>query len=398
MRIVKIFQICFFLLVLLGINILYANSKEVQTNSRANSRANSIVNSKTNIVTNNRQNNIPKIVLKETTANPVANVSNYQKIKDFDNVSVAKKAIKSTIELNSFSIRKLENKTEKIKSSATGFFINEEGLILTNYHNISGYETFQAVDYKDNKYDLKIFSYDEESDIALLKINEKDQNKIEKYDYIEFGDSDKIEIGEEIMLAGNPFSIGISVSKGIISAKNREINSKYIDLIQTDATINNGNSGGPMIDRNSQLIGIVTSIKSKNGKDSGVGFAIPSNYAKFIVDKLIKNGSFERGWIGLSVKDMNLADSENNKIYEKIANEKIKTGFFVTEVVNNGPAFIAGIKASDIIVKLNNQQINNTKELIKKIFQFENNERISITLIRAGKLKEIEVIVSTNSK
>ncbi len=239
------------------------------------------------------------------------------------------------------------------KSSAlgSGFIIDEKGIVVTNNHVIQDAEDIIVKVNGDEEFKAKIIGSDPLSDIAVLQL-ETDK----KFIPVAFGDSDKARIGDWVMAIGNPFGLGGTVTSGIISARNRSIGlSRYEDYIQTDASINSGNSGGPLFDMNGDVIGINTAILGRSGS-IGIGFSIPSNSAKLVIDQLIEFGETKRGWLGVRIQD----------VTQEIANvEKLDEprGALVASVAENSPSAKAGIKAGDIILEFNGVKINQMKEL-----------------------------------
>ena len=187
----------------------------------------------------------------------------------------------------------------KATSLGSGFVIKKNGTVITNNHVIANAEDI-IVRINNKEYKAKVIGADPYSDLAVLKIDTKETFKI-----VEFGNSDKARVGDWVMAIGNPFGLGGTVTSGIISARNRDINlTRYDDFIQTDASINQGNSGGPLFDMNGNVIGINTAIISPSGASSGIGFAIPSNYASTIIDQLIEFGETKRGWLGVRIQEV----------------------------------------------------------------------------------------------
>ena len=187
------------------------------------------------------------------------------------------------------------------KSAAlgSGFIIDEKGIIITNNHVIEGADDIIVRVDGDKEYKAKVLGADPLSDLAVLKIESK-----EKFLPVKFGDSDKARIGDWVIAIGNPFGLGGTVTSGIISARNRSIGlSRYEDYIQTDASINSGNSGGPLFNMDGDVIGINTAILGRNGS-IGIGFSIPSNSAKIVIDQLIEFGETKRGWLGVRIQDV----------------------------------------------------------------------------------------------
>ena len=229
--------------------------------------------------------------------------------------------------------------TRKSAALGSGFIINEKGLVITNNHVIQGAEDI-VVRVDDKEYKAKIIGADPLSDIAVLQIDSK-----EKFIPVNFGDSDKARIGDWVIAIGNPFGLGGTVTSGIISARNRSIGlSRYEDYIQTDASINSGNSGGPLFDMNGDVIGINTAILGKGGS-IGIGFSIPSNSAKKVVSQLIEFGETKRGWLGVRIQVVTKEIADIEKLDEA-------RGALVASVAEKSPSDKAGIKAGDIILRI----------------------------------------------
>ena len=239
------------------------------------------------------------------------------------------------------------------KSSAlgSGFIIDEKGIVITNNHVIQDAEDIIVRVNGDEEFKAKIIGADPLSDIAVLQL-ETDK----KFIPVAFGDSDKARIGDWVIAIGNPFGLGGTVTTGIISARNRSIGlSRYEDYIQTDASINSGNSGGPLFDMNGDVIGINTAILGRSGS-IGIGFSIPSNSAKIVIDQLLEFGETKRGWLGVRIQDVTQEIADVEKLDEP-------RGALVASVADNSPSAKAGIKAGDIILEFNGVKINQMKEL-----------------------------------
>jgi serine protease Do len=239
------------------------------------------------------------------------------------------------------------------KSSAlgSGFIIDEKGIVVTNNHVIQNAEDIIVRVNGDKDYKAKVIGADPLSDIAVLQLETKD-----KFTPVSFGDSDKARIGDWVIAIGNPFGLGGTVTSGIISARNRSIGlSRYEDYIQTDASINSGNSGGPLFDMNGDVIGINTAILGRNGS-IGIGFSIPANDAKIVIEQLIEFGETKRGWLGVRIQDVTQEIADVEKLDEP-------RGALVASVAENSPSDKGGIKAGDIILEFNGVKINQMKEL-----------------------------------
>jgi len=264
---------------------------------------------------------------------------------------------------------------QKRKSAAlgSGFIISEKGIVVTNNHVIQDAEDIVVRVGGDKEYKAKILGADPLSDIAVLQITSK-----EKFIPVKFGDSDKARIGDWVIAIGNPFGLGGTVTSGIISARNRSIGlSRYEDYIQTDASINSGNSGGPLFDMNGDVIGINTAILGKGGS-IGIGFSIPSNSAKKVVSQLVEFGETKRGWLGVRIQ----------VVTEEIADvEKLDTvrGALVASVAEKSPSDKAGIKAGDIILEFNGTKINEMKELPIIVAQTEVGKTVDVKIWRNKK-------------
>ena len=239
------------------------------------------------------------------------------------------------------------------KSAAlgSGFIIDEKGIVVTNNHVIEGAEDIVVQVNGDKEFKAKVIGADPLSDIAVLQIETN-----EKFIPVKFGDSDKARIGDWVIAIGNPFGFGGTVTSGIISARNRSIGlSRYEDYIQTDASIDSGNSGGPLFDMNGDVIGINTAILGRNGS-IGIGFSIPSNSAQLVIDQLIEFGETKRGWLGVRIQDVTQEIADVEKLDEP-------RGALVASVAEDSPSDKAGIKAGDIILEFNGVKINQMKEL-----------------------------------
>jgi serine protease Do len=270
----------------------------------------------------------------------------------------------------------------KITSIGSGFLISSDGYIVSNSHVIEDSNDININLYDGSKYKAKIIGIDKKTDLALLKINTNKELKFAK-----FGDSNKARIGDWAIVIGNPYGLGGSVSIGIISARGRDINAGQLDeYIQTDAAINKGNSGGPLFNSKGEVIGISSAIYSPSGGSVGIGFATPSINAIQVINQLKDMGEVSRGWIGISVQDLteDLADS--------IRLEKIR-GAFVSDIVPNGPADKAGILPTDVIIRFDDQEIEDMKSLPKIVNKTPINKMVNVLVWRHGKIKSLNLIV-----
>ncbi len=233
----------------------------------------------------------------------------------------------------------------------SGFIIDEDGIVITNNHVIQGADDIIVRVNGDKEFKAKVIGADPLSDIAVLKLDTK-----EKFTPVKFGDSDKARIGDWVIAIGNPFGLGGTVTSGIISARNRSIGlTRYEDYIQTDASINQGNSGGPLFNMDGDVIGINTAILGRSGS-IGIGFSIPSNSAKIVINQLLEFGETKRGWLGVRIQDV-------TKEIAEVENLEKPMGALVASVADNSPSAKAGVKAGDIILEFDGVVINEMKEL-----------------------------------
>ncbi len=244
----------------------------------------------------------------------------------------------------------------KASSLGSGFIIEKNGIVVTNNHVIQNAEDI-LVKIGSKDYKAKILGSDPYADIAVLKMETN-----ETFNPVKFGDSDKARVGDWVVAIGNPFGLGGTVTSGIVSARNRDINlTRYDDFIQTDASINQGNSGGPLFNLKGEVIGINTAIIAPGQTGSiGIGFAIPANAASNIVNQLIKYGETKRGWLGVRIQEVTkeIADVEKLKKPE---------GALVASVGTKSPADKAGLKAGDIILEFDGKKIKTMRELPKAV-------------------------------
>ena len=269
-----------------------------------------------------------------------------------------------------------ERPTERQASSlGSGFIIDENGTVVTNNHVISGADDI-LVKVGDKEYKAKVLGADPYMDIAVLKMETKD-----KFKTVKFGDSDMARVGDWAVAIGNPFGLGGTVTAGIISARNRDINlTRYDDFIQTDASINQGNSGGPLFNLTGEVIGINTAIIAPGQSGSiGIGFAIPANAASSVIDQLIKFGETKRGWLGVRIQEVTKEIAEVEKL-------KKPKGALVASVGENSPADKAGIKAGDIILEFDGKKINTMRNLPKVVASTKVGKSVELKIWRNKKL------------
>ena len=263
----------------------------------------------------------------------------------------------------------------KASSLGSGFIVKEDGVVITNNHVIANAEDI-LIRVGEKEYKADVIGADPYMDLAVLKMKTKD-----KFKPVSFGDSSKARVGDWVVAIGNPFGLGGTVTSGIISARNRQIGlTRYEDFIQTDASINQGNSGGPLFNLKGEVIGVNTAIIAPGQSGSiGIGFAIPANAASNVIDQLIKFGETKRGWLGVRIQEVTkeIADVEKLKKPE---------GALVASVGQNSPADKAGIKAGDIILEFDGKKINTMKKLPNVVASTEVGKSVELKIWRNKKL------------
>ncbi len=268
----------------------------------------------------------------------------------------------------------------KQRSLGSGFIIGQEGYIVTNNHVIENADKIEVILKNEKEFDAEIVGRDPNTDLALIKINSNRDLPI-----LQFGDSDSLKVGQWVVAIGNPFGLESTVTAGIVSAKGRVIGSgPYDDFIQTDASINPGNSGGPLLNMKGEVIGINTAIIAGG---QGIGFAIPINLAKGIIEQLISTGKVTRGWLGVSIQDVN----KEVAAYYGIEDRK---GVLVIEVFPGDPADIAGIKPKDIILSVNGKKVGTSRELTSLIANIDVGDTAKVKVWQNGKTKTLKVKIS----
>ncbi|MBR5166453.1 MAG: Do family serine endopeptidase [Salinivirgaceae bacterium] len=268
-----------------------------------------------------------------------------------------------------------------IVASGSGVIISRDGYIVTNNHVIEGADALEVTLDDKRTFTAKVIGADPTTDIALIKIEG------DNFPFIPWGDSDKLQVGEWVLAIGNPFNLASTVTAGIVSAKARSINiinkSSAIEaFIQTDAAVNPGNSGGALVNIEGQLVGIITAIASPTGTFSGYSFAVPERIAKKTVSDLMEFGTVQRAFIGISISDVTSDMAQKNKV-------TILKGVYVNAVTNGGAAQDAGIKAGDVILKVNGVEVNKVSELQEQIGQYRPGQQVNITIMRNNKTQDI---------
>ena len=272
------------------------------------------------------------------------------------------------------------NRRRRRPGQGSGFIINAEGYIVTNYHVVDKATDIQVTLATQKQYAAKLIGGDEKTDLALLKIEASDLPTVPS------GNSDALEVGEWVMAIGNPFGLGHTVTTGIVSAKGRIIGAgPYDDFIQTDASINPGNSGGPLFNMRGEVIGINTAIVPQG---QGIGFAIPSNMAKDILQQLRGAGKVTRGWLGVVIQGLDPGLIQAFKL-------KDDRGALVSDVLPDSPAEKAGLKRGDIIVGFNGNLVEDSQELPRIVATMAPETEVTVEVIRDGKRQSLPVILGT---
>lgn len=273
-------------------------------------------------------------------------------------------------------------------SLGSGFVIDaEKGYVVTNNHVVRDAEEVRVTFQNDETVVAEVMGRDEKTDLAVLKVHAK-----HKLTAVQFGNSDALRVGDWIVAIGNPFGLGGTVTAGIVSARQRDINSgPYDDFIQTDASINRGNSGGPMFDLNGKVIGINTAIFSPSGGSVGIGFAIPASLAKPVINQIIEFGRTRRGWLGVRIQEVteDIAETLNLPHSE---------GALIVSVSKGGPSDIAGIKGGDVLLAFNGEKINAVRTLPRLVANAPIDTEALVTVWRDGKEFETKVKVGELEK
>jgi serine protease Do len=268
----------------------------------------------------------------------------------------------------------------------SGVIVSPDGYILTNNHVVKNAKEIKIALNDGRNLPAKVVGTDPESDIALIKVN---ANNLQA---LTLTDSDKVEVGDVVLAIGNPFGVGQTVTSGIVSAKNRATSGEMDeDFIQTDAAINPGNSGGALVDTQGRLVGINTAILSRSGGSQGIGFAVPSNLCRWVMESLVKTGHVERGFLGVQIQDLTPSLAEAFKIERT-------NGALVSDVTAGSPAEAAGLKSGDVIVDFNGQPVEDASQLKLHVAETTPGSTVQVVVNRNGETKNLSITVREKSK
>ena len=281
-----------------------------------------------------------------------------------------------------FDRNQQQNRQRRATSLGSGFIVSADGYVVTNNHVIQDADEISVVLHDDTRLEAKLIGRDAKTDLALLKVKADHD-----LPYSEFGDSDKMRVGDWAMAIGNPFGLGGTVTAGIISARGRDINAgPYDDFIQTDASINRGNSGGPLFNLDGDVIGVNTAIFSPSGGSVGIGFSIPASTVQPVIQQLIESGEVKRGWLGVQIQNV------SEEIAETLGLEEAE-GALVASVISDGPAAASGIKAGDVILEFNETRVGEMRRLPKIVADTPVGKDVPVLVWREGKEETLQVAV-----
>ncbi len=268
---------------------------------------------------------------------------------------------------------------QEARSLGSGFIIKDDGTIITNNHVIDGADEILVFLTDGTRLTAKLVGADPKADLAVLKVEAG-----HKLPHVDFGDSDSAQVGDWVMAIGNPFGLGGSVTLGIVSARDRDIQEgPYDDFIQTDAAINEGNSGGPLFDMNGKVVGINTAIIARGGSSVGIGFAIPVNLARPVVDQLAEYGETRRGWLGVGIQEVTPEMAAS-------LSRPNESGAMVVDVTKTGPA--DGILLEgDLILEFNGKVIEKLKDLPRFVAETAVGQKVAVKVLRGGKEMSVDV-------
>ncbi|MCS6892140.1 MAG: trypsin-like peptidase domain-containing protein [Rhodovarius sp.] len=274
--------------------------------------------------------------------------------------------------------RYFRGRRERVQGAGSGFIIDPSGFIVTNHHVIGHAQRVTVALQNGTELPARVVGTDELTDLALLRVETRTPLPA-----LTWGSSARARVGEWVMTAGNPFGLGGTITVGIISARGRDIGAgPFDDFIQTDAAINPGNSGGPVFNLAGEVIGISTAIYSPSGANAGIAFATPSDLARPVIEQLRREGRVERGWLGVSVQELVGEEARGGR-----------RAVLVTDLVRNGPAARAGLRVGDIVVAINGERIENSRQLVRAVAAVPPGQSVRLSVQRDGRTQEVTVQV-----
>jgi serine protease Do len=272
--------------------------------------------------------------------------------------------------------------TPRSEGVGSGFIVDASGLIVTSHHVVKGADAVTVTLQDGRKLEAEVVGVDPKTDLALIEVDAGESLPV-----VEFGDSDRTRVGDWVVAVGNPFGLGGTVTAGIVSGRGRDIGSgPYDDFLQIDAPINRGNSGGPLFDRSGRVVGVNTAIFSPTGGNVGIGFAIPANVAKPVIESLRTDGKVDRGWLGIQIQHI------DETMAEALGLEDAK-GALVASVMADGPAAQAGLEPGDVIVSLAGRKLDTMKDLPRIVAEIDSGTEVEITVWRDGGRKTLTATI-----
>ncbi|MEX0921878.1 MAG: DegQ family serine endoprotease [Rhodovibrionaceae bacterium] len=309
----------------------------------------------------------------------VVNISTTQMVKDGPN-SDFEELFREFFERRGLPGEPPQQRERRATSLGSGFIIEASGYIVTNHHVIADADEISVRLHDDTTLEAELVGSDEKTDLALLKVKSD-----KPLPAAQWGDSDAIRVGDWVLAIGNPFGLGGTVTAGILSARQRDINSgPYDDFLQTDASINRGNSGGPMFDIDGKVIGVNSMIYSPTGGSIGIGFAIPSRMAKAIVDQLKEHGTVKRGWLGVRIQTVTEELAEGMRLEEP-------RGALVASVTEDGPAEKSGIQQGDVILEFDGREVEDMRKLPRMVAETSIGREVPVVVWRKGERVTVDV-------
>ncbi len=270
----------------------------------------------------------------------------------------------------------------QITSLGSGFIISADGVVVTNNHVIESADAIEVILQNGQRFDAIVVGRDPATDIAVLRMQAR-----QPMPFVEMGDSDTARVGDIVLAIGNPFGLGGSLSVGVVSARNRNIDAgRYDDFIQTDAAINRGNSGGPLFNTDGEVIGVNTAILSPSGASVGIGFATPTSIVRPVVDQILRYGEIRRGWLGVRLANLSPGAAER-------AGYRGDSGAVVTRITPGGPAAAAGLRPGDIVLKFGTRDVTDSRSLTRMVGEAQVGAQAPLEIVRDGRRMTLTVTI-----